>query len=72
MTPQEKAKQLYDKFNRHCSVKNFFGDNVESYNTKSCALIAVDEILNNEEYLYLGEKKNVKYWQEVKTKIEEL
>ena len=71
MTPQEKAKQLYNKFNPHCLVKNFYGDDVEVASTKQSALIAVDEILNNDGFTkfddYLTE-----YWQEVKQEIEKL
>jgi hypothetical protein len=53
MTPKEKAKELFDKFG--CS--------------KQYALIAVDEILNNNKILF-EDVLNDQYWQEVKQEIE--
>jgi len=69
MTPQEKAKQLYNKFNPHCLVKNFYGDDVEVASTKQCALIAVDEILN---VGFMDTNDLYDYWQEVKQEIKNL
>ena len=75
MTAKEKAKQLYNKFNPHCLVKNFYGDDVEVASTKQSALIAVDEIikvlveLSNGEFTFIHD---VKYWREVKKEIEKL
>jgi len=64
MTPKEKAKELFDKIYKL--------DNRAWYDVaKQCALIAVDEILNNDGFTrfdqYLTE-----YWQEVKHEIEQL
>ena len=56
MTPKEKAKELVDKF-INATDYNGYG--------QQCALIAVDEIINNVE-LYST------YWQEVKQEIEKL
>lgn len=74
MTPQEKAKELINKFNHfHDTEKKeyiLYQDPVESIR---CALIAFDEIL--EELLESGEvfmKSRIKYWQEVKQEIEKL
>ena len=73
MTPKEKAEELVDKF---------FKDErlywVLSYNqAKQCALIAVDEILNNFGLMTNGqnfytEYRAVEYYQEVKQEIEKL
>ena len=72
MTPQEKAKQLYNKFNPHCLVKNFYGDDVEVASTKQSALIAVDEIINCTKNGLGLTKYSKEYWQEVKQEIEKL
>jgi hypothetical protein len=44
MTPEEKAKELFDKF--RTEILSFLGDTMKDKNAKRCALIAVDEILN--------------------------
>jgi len=72
MTPKEKAKQLYNKFNPHCLVKNFYGDDVEVASTKQSALIAVDEIINCTKNGLGLTKYSKEYWQEVKQEIEKL
>ena len=84
MTPKEKAKELVDKFyqlfplDRHVTVTE--GDLSWEYNSwqqsKQCALIAVDEVLEELDHLpfddqYFGTSK-MKYWQEVKQEIEKL
>lgn len=62
MTPKEKAKQLVDRMHLINSIKI----------AKKCALIAVDEIINelvklsNGEFTFIIE---VEYWQEVKQEI---
>ena len=62
MTPKEKAIELVDKY---------IQTNGNSFFAKQCALIAVDEIINNDGFTkfddYLTE-----YWQEVKQEIEKL
>jgi hypothetical protein len=78
MTPKEKAKDLYNRFNPHCLIKDFFGDDVEVRSTKQCALFAVNEILLNIEATILYHKEslalpiNKEYWEEVKQEIEKL
>ena len=59
MTAEEKAKDLIEKFN---SIYSWDGVDL----TKECALICVDEIL--EECLDIKES----YWQEVKQEINKL
>ena len=74
MTPKEKAEELVDKMRDeipcHC-------DDWEQ--AKQCALIAVDEVIDQWEYIYvhiadgMGElNPNLKYWKEVKREIENL
>ena len=72
MTPKEKAKELVDSFYTIDSDSEMFdGFTMPIFYAERCALIAVDEILNNDGFtkfdIYLTE-----YWQEVKTKIEAL
>ena len=66
ITPKEKAKELVQKFRIHQPVWEVEGD------SKKCALIAVDEIL---ELIRIDAFKGQnackrKYWQEVKSEIE--
>ena len=63
MTPKEKAKELIDKM---LNQQSFTED---LYDAKQCALIAVDEILN--EY-WSHDTKRRDWWQEVKQEIEKL
>jgi hypothetical protein len=65
MTPKEKAKELVYKF-----------DDTMEFSTpqrfaKQCALIAVDEILNNDNNLFCTYSQN-DYWLQVKQEIEKL
>jgi hypothetical protein len=65
MTPKEKAEELVDKFSFSCR---------ECDNSKQCALIAVDEILDDDCF-DMGEEafdKRINFWQQVKKEIEEL
>lgn len=80
MTPKEKAKELHDKFCYAIRTE----ERVDGYFTnvlhgKHCALIAVDEILNNSVgyWAYDGVIGNDidaddDYWHEVKNEIEKL
>jgi hypothetical protein len=69
MTPREKAIQLYEKF--YYVIPSTVDDDFQDYSAKQCALIAVDEILNNDGFTrfdqYLTE-----YWQQVKQEIQVL
>lgn len=75
MTPQEKAQELWSKYRPIIAGKQVVTGVVLMYEanelTKQCALIAVDEILNNDGFtrfdIYLTE-----YWQEVKHEITQL
>ncbi len=69
MTPKEKAKELFDKYNY------FLPDAIEinKEHLKYCALIAVDEILLIKKEIWDDfHWEYFKYWQEVKQEIEKL
>jgi hypothetical protein len=61
MTPKEKAEELLEKFNLPTGLM--------SVERKQCALIVVDEILN--EY-WSHDTKRRDWWKEVKQEIEKL
>lgn len=63
MTPKEKALEI---FNKMCNSV----DELLPLDVKQCALIAVDEIINECFDRFLFSKCD--YWQEVKQKIENL
>jgi hypothetical protein len=62
MTPKEKAEELYNKM-----IVDF---TIDKWQSKQCALIAVDQILEVVQNLYF--MGTVDYWQEVKQEIEKL
>ena len=71
MTPKERAKELVDRFINitPCNDNELSEDEMHKeqlHSAKQCALICVDEIL--EECLDIKES----YWQEVKEEIKEL
>jgi hypothetical protein len=63
MTPKEKAKELIDKY-QFVYIQNY----TSMFEVKECALIAVDEIIENEKIDNL-EDNNLSYWQQVKQEI---
>jgi len=80
MTPKEKAIELVDKFYQTTPNESWINQPIglkKEYKaweqSKQCALIAVDEILNLEppELSYL-EPFSKSYWQEVKNEINQL
>ena len=64
MTSKLKAEELVNRFIYRRT------DYVEIDDAKQCALIAVDEILDNN--LWFKDEVNNNYWQEVKIEIEKL
>jgi hypothetical protein len=67
MTPKEKAKELVSKFNfEHIGQTYILYQTVDE--SKRCALIAVDEILDELPF----ENKNREYWYKVQFQIEKL
>jgi len=61
MTSKEKARELYNKYWLIVDTKS----------VNKCALIAVNEILNNVNGA-LEYESDIEYWQEVKKEIEKL
>lgn len=71
MTPKEKAQELFYKMLKH----SFSDENVSAlHRAKQCALIAVDEVLNDDWYIATREDllARKEYWQEVKKEINNL
>jgi hypothetical protein len=73
MTPKEKAKELYSKFED--AIIGLEGN--EWYSSiKQCALIAVDEMIEEVKLLlfinYTLLNDRLTYWQQVKQEIEKL
>jgi hypothetical protein len=74
MTPKEKAKELFDKYYIVCQE---YTEEIQcSIQAKECALIAVDEIIQQWEVIdtYIADfggklNQSLKYWQEVKKEI---
>ena len=74
MTPKEKAKELVDKFYQTTPNESWINQPIglkEEYKaweqSKQCALITVDEIIN--EYFDKCLFSKCAYWQEVKQEI---
>jgi hypothetical protein len=67
MTPQEKAKQLYDKFDEILPCEG----TTTGRTPIDCALILVDEILADELEI-MPAKWMSDYWQKVKEELEKL
>ena len=59
MSPKEKAEELLDKMTME----------IGKFNSKQCALVAVDEIINAGKDV---DEFSDSYWQEVKQEIEKL
>ena len=75
MTPKEKASKLVSEYLIH--FVEFYNEKEYGYNNdkaKQCALIAVDEILDDDMYGMEEEhfEKRINYWEEVKKEIEKL
>lgn len=84
MTPKEKAEELVDKMynTEHCGIKHFPNKNycdcseINYFQAKQCALIAVDEILyvieNPDDRYSSHGLQLVRNWREVKKETEKL
>ena len=85
MTPKEKARELVDKFYQTTPHETWIneplGEFMETYTAwgqaKQCALIAVDEIINNFGLFSEGKKhycsyNTIEYYKQVKIEIENL
>lgn len=86
-TPQEKAKELVERFENHSKHTEYVDDNrykhnstLSLYHTKQCALICVDELLNaTKTKITKFDRSTVRniyiesnYWHTVKQEIEKL
>jgi hypothetical protein len=77
MTAKEKAKEFFDKYYIVCQE---YTEEIQcSIQAKECALIAVDEIIQQWEVIdtYIADfggklNQSLKYWQEVKQEIQAL
>ena len=71
MIPKEKARELVDKYYHLFSVE--LENTIDYRESKQCALIAVDEILNIDNIkpyiLHIG---IIEFWQQVKKEIEDI
>ena len=67
MTPKEKAKELVGKFYINIPLRDCDNRRPHKY-----ALIAVNEIIENDKKNYGIDGFVVEYWQEVKQEIEKL
>lgn len=79
MTPKQKAKQLLEKFQSYVPAKisylEFGGENnIENIaiESKKCANILIDEILQDMEIRLGLDKEDFYYWEQVKNEIEYL
>jgi hypothetical protein len=69
MKPKEKAKELVESFEDDLmECDTYFLEDAK----KRCALIAVDEVLNNYYKNHFQSGKKIDYWIEVKQEIEKL
>lgn len=67
MTPKEKAKELFDKFNK---IKHSVSTHVQKERAKQCALIAVDEIIDAIDKSLID--SDIEFFKQVKQEIEKL
>ena len=73
MTPKEKALELVNKFTEYTKVFDDCAGWVnDEISAKQCALIAVDEIIDNIDGFLEARIWALDYWQEVKQEIEKL
>lgn len=78
MILKEKAKELVDKFRKHvdCDLSGEDGfeysKDAETYNAKQCALIAVDEVLNNYYKNHFQNGKKIDFWLDVRLEIKKI
>ena len=66
MTPKEKSEDLIIKYLTVSSKNNY---NMSYTIAKQCALIAVDELIDEQTSWQNGQVNPVLYWQEVKQEI---
>ena len=67
MSEKEKAEELYSQMYRI-----LFHTNADPIHCKQCALIAIDELIKQEQKYNNGSFYPSNYWKEVKEQIEKL
>jgi hypothetical protein len=67
-TPKEKAEELFAKY-VFLTISDMSNENFNQ--TKQCALVAVDEVLNEENH-FIQTDAHLLYWEQVKQEIENL
>jgi hypothetical protein len=75
MNPTDKAKELVEKFMEYAYVPWYCGSDelTQEEAAKQCALLAVEEIVNEcDKYFEAISKDRKTYWEEVKEKIKQL
>ena len=68
MTPKEKAEELFAKY-AFLTISDMSDENFNQ--TKQCALVAVDEVLNEENH-FIQTDAHLLYWKQVKQEIKKL
>ena len=68
MTPKEKAEELFAKYT-FLTILDMSDENFNQ--TKQCALVAVDEVLNEENH-FIQTDAHFLYWEQVKQEIHNL
>lgn len=69
MTPQEKAKDLFDQYIYYVEA---ISERQQTENAKQCALICVEELLKDKEIIDGMRVINDPYWLEVKQEIQKI
>jgi len=69
MTSKEKAKELINKYFKQSDL---LYEDLTWIQAKECALIAVDEIINNLVYSPTDYGASITFWKQVKKEIEKL
>jgi hypothetical protein len=71
MTPQQKAEELFNKYCIYLRAGLLYDDEARQ-DAKECALIAVDELIEEQEKYNNGSFYPSNYWNEVKQEIEKI
>jgi hypothetical protein len=78
MTPKEKTLELIEQFKDKVNpyigsgmISNTHDDDTILWQSKRCALVAVDEVLNKENH-FIQTDAHLLYWEEVKQEIKNL
>lgn len=74
MKPKEKAQELVEKFWTEVEDNDYQTRKMSFEQAKQCALIAVEQILNDDWYIPSFDEmmERMKYWEQVKNEINNL